>query len=181
MPDILLTHGYFLWEDEKEQQIMKPYPPLGILYLSSHLRRQGFGIEAYDSTFGSLQELSRLLETEPPAVIGVYGTLMTRRGVLAITAAAKQRGWTVVLGGPEPANYAAEYLARGADFVVEGEGEITLQELLAATRAGDELVGVALLHRIVDFDGVADGHGVSFSASTLQPAERWHKPLALPT
>jgi len=31
--DILLTHGYFLYEDPKELQIMKPYPPLGILYI----------------------------------------------------------------------------------------------------------------------------------------------------
>jgi radical SAM superfamily enzyme YgiQ (UPF0313 family) len=130
--DLLLTHGYFLREDPKELQIMKPYPPLGILYLSSHLRRLGFGVEVYDSTFGSLAELSRVLETERPGVVGIYGTLMTRRGVLAITAAAKARGWTVVLGGPEPSNYAAEYLAHGADFVVEGEGEITLQELLPA-------------------------------------------------
>ena len=33
---LLLTHGYFLEEDAKEQQIMKPYAPLGLLYLSSH-------------------------------------------------------------------------------------------------------------------------------------------------
>ena len=35
MGRILLTHGYFLSEDEKEQQIMKPYAPLGLLYLSA--------------------------------------------------------------------------------------------------------------------------------------------------
>ena len=28
---LLLTHGYFLMEDPKEQRIMKPYAPLGIL------------------------------------------------------------------------------------------------------------------------------------------------------
>jgi radical SAM superfamily enzyme YgiQ (UPF0313 family) len=135
--DLLLTHGYFLQEDPKELQIMKPYPPLGILYLSSHLRRQGFGVELYDSTFGSLAELSRIFESEQPGVVGIYGTLMTRRSVLAITAAAKACGWTVVLGGPEPSAYAAEYLARGGDFVVEGEGEITLHELLVALRSAD--------------------------------------------
>ena len=41
MPDVLLTHGYFLHEDEKEQRIMKPYAPLGILYLSAYLKREG--------------------------------------------------------------------------------------------------------------------------------------------
>ena len=32
---------------------MKPYAPLGLLYLSSHLRARGFDVEIYDSTFGS--------------------------------------------------------------------------------------------------------------------------------
>lgn len=51
MPDLLLTHGYFLYEDPKEMQIMKPYAPLGILYLCSHLRQQGFDVEVFDTTF----------------------------------------------------------------------------------------------------------------------------------
>ena len=52
MARILLTHGYFLAEDEKERQIMKPYPPLGLLYLSAWLKRAGFSVEVFDSTFG---------------------------------------------------------------------------------------------------------------------------------
>src|SRR6266852_2239680 len=120
---ILLTHGYFLREDPKEQQIMKPYVPLGILYLSSHLRRQGFDVEVYDSTFGSRAELFAMLETGEPGAIGIYGNLMTRRNVLAIASRARAAGWRVILGGPEPANYAEEYLAAGAEVIVAGEGE----------------------------------------------------------
>ncbi len=67
--DLLLTHGYFLYEDPKELQIMKPYAPLGILYLSSHLRAKGFDVEVYDSTFGSREELFRILADGPPAVL----------------------------------------------------------------------------------------------------------------
>ena len=37
MADILLTHGYFLFEDEKERQIMKPYPTLGLLLSLIHI------------------------------------------------------------------------------------------------------------------------------------------------
>lgn len=132
--ELLLTHGYFLAEDPKELQIMKPYAPLGLLYLSSHLRAKGCDVEVYDSTFGSRRELLRILETETPSTIGIYGTLMTRRGVLDIAEAAKMRGWKVILGGPEPASYAKEYLDAGADIVVEGEGEVTLEELLASFR-----------------------------------------------
>ena len=42
---VLLTHGYFLSEDVREQRIMKPYPPLGILYLAAYLHERGFAVE----------------------------------------------------------------------------------------------------------------------------------------
>src|SRR5215470_8899633 len=130
--DLLLTHGYFLYEDPKELQIMKPYAPLGILYLSSHLRAKGFDVEIYDSTFGSREELFRILETETPGAIGIYGNLMTRRNVLAIAGRARTAEWRVILGGPEPASYAAEYLAAGAEVIVSGEGELAVEALLAS-------------------------------------------------
>lgn len=129
--DLLLTHGFFLNEDEKEQQVMRPYSPLGLLYLASYLRSKGFDVEVYDSTFGDRSTLERLLEDHAPATLGVYANLLTRGSAVRIIEAAKLRGWRVVAGGPEPANYAAEYLAAGADCVVEGEGERTLEELLS--------------------------------------------------
>jgi radical SAM superfamily enzyme YgiQ (UPF0313 family) len=131
MPDLLLTHGYFLGEDPKEQQVMKPYPALGLLYLSAYLKRAGFGVEVFDSTFASRGELERRLE-EGPGVLGVYTNLITRGSVLQILERAHALGWTVVVGGPESANYPAEYLARGADVVVVGEGEETMEGLLPA-------------------------------------------------
>jgi len=128
--DLLLTHGYFLSEDSKERQIMKPYPPLGLLYLSSYLRMKGLGVEIYDSTFGSREELFRILETERPATLGIYANLITRANVLAIARRAAACGWKVVVGGPEPAGYAAEYLQAGAGVVVAGEGELALEQIL---------------------------------------------------
>ncbi len=153
MPDILLTHGYFLYEDEKEQQIMKPYPTLGLLYISAYLRRAGFGVEIYDTTFGSRHELGERLARER-GVLGIYTNLITRSSVLAIVREAKRHGWTVVLGGPESANYTAEYLAGGADVVVVGEGEQTLAELLPslARKGPHRLHGIAGVS-FIDEDG----------------------------
>ena len=128
--DILLTHGYFLYEDPKELQIMKPYPPLGILYICSHLRSKGLNAEVFDSTFSSRQELWDLLRKGPPSILGVYANLMTRPNVVEILRVAKELGWQTVVGGPEPGAYVNEYLAAGADVVVIGEGEVTLQELI---------------------------------------------------
>ena len=91
---------------------MKPYPPLGLLYLSSHLRSRGFETEIYDSTFGSRQDLFRLLDRGPAGVLGIYGNLMTRANVLAIAQHARSAGWLVMLGGPEPSNYRDRILDR---------------------------------------------------------------------
>ena len=146
--DILLTHGYFLYEDPKELQIMKPYPPLGILYICSHLRNKGINAEVFDSTFSSRQQLWDLLQQGPPSILGVYANLMTRPNVVEILRAAKESGWQTVVGGPEPGAYVREYLAAGADVVVIGEGEITLEELVPALRTR----GAHTLH---DIDGIA--------------------------
>jgi anaerobic magnesium-protoporphyrin IX monomethyl ester cyclase len=127
---LLLTHGYFLAEDPKEIRIMKPYVPLGILSLSSHLRNKGFDVEIYDSTFGSREEIFRILDEGPPGALGIYGNLLTRRNVLDLTIRARATGWKVILGGPEPANYAEQYLAAGADVIVVGEGELAVERLL---------------------------------------------------
>jgi len=144
MPDLLLTHGYFLSEDEKEREIMKPYPTLGLLYLSSYLRQKGFDVEMFDTTFADRGELFARL-AEGPGVLGIYTNLMTRRPAIEIAAFARDHGWTVVLGGPESANYPEEYLAHGASVIVTGEGEETMAELLPALAQGGphRLHGVA--------------------------------------
>ena len=150
MPDLLLTHGYFMFDDPKELQILKPYAPLGVLYLCSHLRAQGFDVEVFDTTFSTRDVLFQHLRTEKPSVLGVYANLMTRRNVIDILRVAREAGWRTVVGGPEPGAYAQEYLQAGADCVVFGEGELTMAELLMALRHGSadsltQVAGIAFL------------------------------------
>src|ERR1700734_1429311 len=137
MAELLLTHGYFLYEDPKELQILKPYAPLGILYLCSHLRKQGFDVDVFDTTFSSREALFLHLRSEKPSVLGIYANLMTRSNVVEILRVAREAGWKTIVGGPEPGAYALEYLQSGANYVVFGEGELTMQDLLEAFRAED--------------------------------------------
>src|SRR5581483_7888376 len=105
MAHILLTHGYFLLEDEKEREIMKPYPPLGLLYLSAYLKSQGHEVEVHDSTFSTRAELLGKLRSSGGGTIGIYTNLITRKNVLQIAATAREAGWSVIVGGPESGNY----------------------------------------------------------------------------
>ncbi|HEY1924870.1 MAG TPA: radical SAM protein [Candidatus Acidoferrum sp.] len=151
MPDLLLTHGYFLFDDPKELKIMKPYVPLGILYICSHLRSKGFDVEVFDTTFSSPPDLTRRLETETPSVLGIYANLMTRKKVVEIIQIARAAGWKVIVGGPEPGAYIREYLDNGADIVVLGEGEVTMEELLLAIQEGSA-TSLARVEGIAFFD-----------------------------
>ncbi len=131
---ILFTHGYFLREDPREQQIMKPYPPLGILYLSAWLEQNGFTNEVFDSTFSDFETLCRKLEQEPPQVLAVYTNLMTKLNVLRLIRHVRSTdalsGTRIVLGGPEVRNHAENFLRHGADLIVVGEGEETMLDIV---------------------------------------------------
>jgi radical SAM superfamily enzyme YgiQ (UPF0313 family) len=148
---ILLAHGYFLEEDEKEKLIMKPYPPLGILCVSAFLEEHGFENEVYDSTFSSFSKLCSYLEQEQPQLIGIYTNLMTKINVLRILRFIRSHktlaNTFIVLGGPEVRNHKENFLSHGADVLVLGEGEESFLELAraleesgaAAMRSGDAL------------------------------------------
>jgi radical SAM superfamily enzyme YgiQ (UPF0313 family) len=129
--DLLLAHGYFLAEDAHERKVMKPYPTLGLLYLSAYLKSKGYAVDVFDATFQSLADFEARLQATRPPVVGLYTNLMTKFNVLRMIAVCRGVGARVVLGGPEPPAYAAEYLARGADVIVVGEGELTLEDLLS--------------------------------------------------
>lgn len=133
---VLLTHGYFLNEDPAEQRIMKPYPPLGILYISSYLEKQGIENEIFDTTFSSKKELNTFLLQYLPDYIGIYVNLMTKLNVLDIIKFVKSHDelsqTKIILGGPDVRYNAENFLNHGADYLVIGEGEETFYELIQA-------------------------------------------------
>lgn len=140
-------------EDPKELLIRKPYAPLGLLYICSHLRARNFDVDVFDSTFARKKDLFSRLQDTKPSVLGVYANLMTRRNVIEILRVAREAGWKTVVGGPEPGAYIREYLDEGADIVVLGEGEATMEELLCARQRNSwpfadlrKISGVAFLN-----------------------------------
>lgn len=128
--DLLLAHAYFLALDAEEQRLMRPHPPLGILYLSSHLERQGVDVGVFDGTFRTFDDFERTLARQKPPVVGIAVNLMTKRHALRMIPIARRSGARVIVGGPDPPHHAEAYLDAGADVVVIGEGEQTIAELL---------------------------------------------------
>ena len=139
---VLLTHAYFINEDPSEMRIMKPYPPLGILYISAYLNKKGIENKIFDTTFRSKAELKKYLSDEKPDYAAIYVNLMTKLNVLEIIKFIKSKnelGKTkIILGGPEVRYNAVEFLRHGADFVVIGEGEETFYELITTLEGKNE-------------------------------------------
>lgn len=125
---------------------MKPYVPLGILYIGAFLEKKGKAVNIFDSTFSSFQEQKEFLLKEIPDVIGIYTNLMTKLNVLRlITFLRKEnkfRRTKIILGGPEVRHHAKEFLQAGADVVVIGEGEETMHELCCVFENNKELAAV---------------------------------------
>lgn len=130
---IILTHAYYISADKKEQEIMKPYPPLGLLYISAYLNEKKAENHIFDSTFSDQQtQLDFILKTQPK-VIAIYANLMTKINVVKLIKIIKDNPKyglpKVVLGGPDLTYNCENYLKAGADYLIIGEGEETTFEL----------------------------------------------------
>jgi radical SAM superfamily enzyme YgiQ (UPF0313 family) len=130
---------------------MRPYPPLGILYISTYLENEGIANEVYDTTFSSKLKFNDYLLTNRPKHVAFYVNLMTKLNVLASIKFIKQNlpDSKIILGGPEVTHSIENFLHHGADFIVIGEGEVTMAELINELNRGsnelEKICGIAYI------------------------------------
>jgi anaerobic magnesium-protoporphyrin IX monomethyl ester cyclase len=148
MSKILFSHSYFLRFDPKQWATGQPYAPIGTLYAAALLREKGFEVAFYDTMFAyGPGELAPVLEKNMPAFFVIYDdgfnylTKMCltnmREAAFTMIKLAKEKGCTVIVSGSDSTDHYEKYLEQGADFVLTGEAEMTLLELVQATEAGN--------------------------------------------
>ena len=153
MTQILLGQSYFLRFDPKLWEAMQPYPPLGTLYAASYLRENGYEVALFDAMLAeSEEEWAAALERHQPQYAILYEDnfnylskmclLRMREAAFKMIEMAKARGCTVILCGADATDHYAAYLEKGADYVLIGEGEETLVELLGHLAAGQDPVQI---------------------------------------
>src|SRR6476646_8024764 len=149
MTQILLGQSYFLRFDPKLWEAMQPYPPLGTLYAASYLRQHGYEVTLFDAMLAeSEDEWANALDEHQPEYAILYEDnfnylskmclLRMRQAAFEMIQMAKSRGCTVILCGADATDHYTEYLEKGADYVLIGEGEETLIELLSQLSVGKE-------------------------------------------
>ncbi|MCF6306768.1 MAG: B12-binding domain-containing radical SAM protein [Flavobacteriaceae bacterium] len=149
---IILTHAYYLHEDPLEAKIMKPYAPLGLLYISGYLNEQKIVNHLFDATFSNQEKQLDFIASKKPKAVAIYTNLMTKINVIKlikILISEKKYGFPkVIIGGPDITFNLENYLKTGVHYLVIGEGEQTMTELYNAivdTTEISEVSGIAYL------------------------------------
>lgn len=106
------------------------FPPLGLLYLAAYMEREGHQVVVKDLAG---QKKGEEIDFKRFDMVGISTDTSRHNQALRLAKKAKAGGCTVVMGGPHPSYVDEEILlARRVDFIVHGEGEITLSELVAS-------------------------------------------------
>jgi anaerobic magnesium-protoporphyrin IX monomethyl ester cyclase len=161
MSTILFTHSYFYKFDDKQWKAQQPYPPYGTIYAAAVMREAGFEVDLFDTNLKDrASDIVPALESSQPDYLVLYDdgfNYLTKMCLTTMREAAfemirlgKTRGCTVIVNSSDSTDHYEKYLDAGADFVIRGEGEITLRELIMALESGvRDMSGVAgLLYRI---------------------------------
>ncbi len=163
---VLFTHSYFLRYDPKQWATMQPYAPLGTIFAAAWLRQHGYDVRLHDVMFATGPEtIQPVLEEYRPDFLVIYDdgfnylTKMCltnmREAAFKMSEMAKGYGCKVIVSSSDSTDHFDMYLDHNADYVIIGEAEQTLLELVNALKAGKD--------NNTDIPGLAtriDGHTV---------------------
>jgi anaerobic magnesium-protoporphyrin IX monomethyl ester cyclase len=141
MADVLFGQSYSLRFDPKLWEAQQPYAPLGTLYAAAFLRARGRDVALFDAMLAdSEREWEVSLDRQRPRYAVLYEDsfnylskmclLRMREAAGIMIAAARARGCRVIVSGSDATDHADAYIDRGAEFILVGEAEVTLAELL---------------------------------------------------
>jgi radical SAM superfamily enzyme YgiQ (UPF0313 family) len=149
MNKVLFSHSYFLRFDPKQWETGQPYAPLGTLYAAALIREHGYQVSLHDVMFArDPGELVPVIDNNKPDFFVIYDdgfnylTKMCltnmREAAFKMIKLAKQRGCTVIISSSDSTDQYEKYLNEGADFILLGEAELSLLELLNAIKKGEK-------------------------------------------
>ncbi len=109
------------------------YPPLGLLYIASYLRKHGIGCSIIDAKVHKMSDriVLDMIKNDNPELVGIYTNIISAQAGMRLSNLIKEKtGAKVVIGGPYASSMPKKTLQDShADCVVLGEGEITFYDL----------------------------------------------------
>ncbi|HTD22064.1 MAG TPA: radical SAM protein [Terriglobales bacterium] len=153
--DVLLAHSFFLKNDAKQVEKMRPYPPLGTLYAASYLRSLGYTVGLFDALLSDgVHEFEALLRASDCRMVVLFEDEFhflnkmclnhSRQAAQAMASFAAGRGATVIACGSDVTDHPEAYLLHGVHYAILGEAEHSLGELLGTLRSTGSLCNAKL-------------------------------------
>ncbi len=106
-------------------------PPLGLGYLASYLKRAGYDVTVIDGLNEGLRSDEIVARCAGADLVGISTLSAYFLETIALAKALKEQGHLVVIGGAHASALPDLTLDEtGADFVVVGEGELSVLELV---------------------------------------------------
>lgn len=150
-PAVLFCPSYIYRYDDKQWKDKKPYPPLGTLIAAAYIRNQGYPVRFFDTHMANQpSEIINFLDSDDIHYVVIYDDgfnyltkmcLSTMRQVaFDMMAWSKKKNACVIVCNSDATDHYALYLQQGADFVVLGEGELGLLELLNSLSTHNTLI-----------------------------------------
>lgn len=154
MVDVLFTHSYFYRFDPKQWKTAQPYPPLATILAAAVARNAGYKVQLFDTALREhTDELIPVLASSQPKFLVIYDdgfnylTKMCltkmREAAMRMAGLARQQQVTVIINSSDSTDHADQYLDAGVEYVIRGEGESTLSELLQVLSQGKVVSEVA--------------------------------------
>ena len=138
MVDVALIYPYF--RPSRDRSPFR-FPPLGLGYIASTLRDNGYSAHIIDCTFSEESQVLRTVKEISPRLVGIYSMFSMKSPAIHLAKLLRGECELLVAGGPLPTLYPEEYL-EAFDVVCVGEGEVTMLELVQALDMGRDLSSV---------------------------------------
>ncbi len=125
-----------------------PMPPLGLMYLSSYLKKYtSHQVKILDCQIEKIkhQKLKKIIQQEKPDIVGITAMTLTLLDVLKTAKLTKKVNpkIKIVLGGPHIHFYPEETIKqKDIDYCILNEGEETLKELIENINQPEKLTNI---------------------------------------
>jgi len=120
-------------------------PPIGLCYLSATLKKEGYDSKVIDACSYSWKKIKSILREEKPDVVGIQCVTIERGQSYKLAKIVKKElPKCIIIFGGQHASCFPEQMFKLApiDYVVIGEGELTIIELIKAIEKGNDLYNI---------------------------------------
>ncbi len=147
MGRVLFTHSYFYKFDSKQWNNKQFYPPLGTITAASFIRSKGYEVNLFDTNLADHpNDIIPSIQKYKPEYLVIYDdgfnyltkmclTLM-REAAWELIKIGKEYNCKVIVSSSDSTDHFEDYLNKGADVILLGEGELSSLDVLNSFKSG---------------------------------------------